>query len=75
MKEENSFPSIKSSSALDELDSPQLGEDAVESSWHNVIKRRSFLKGISLAGATVTAGGLIGTQLSAQTKENSRRLS
>jgi len=75
MKEENSFPSIKSSSALDELDSPQLGEDAVESSWHNVIKRRSFLKGISLAGATVTAGGLIGTQLSAQTKGNSRRLS
>ena len=58
MKEENPFPSIKSPSTLGELDSPQLGEDAVESRWHNVIKRRSFLKNISLAGATVTASGL-----------------
>lgn len=75
MKEENFSPSIKSSSALDELNSPQPPEDPVESRWENVIKRRSFLKGISLAGATVTAGGLIATQLSAETKGNSRRLS
>lgn len=43
--------------------------------WHGVVKRRSFLKGISLTGATLTAGALLGKQLNAESTRSSRRLS
>src|ERR1700694_4556265 len=34
----------------------------VNTQWHQVIRRRSFLKGIGAAGATLTAGGLLSTE-------------
>jgi hypothetical protein len=34
----------------------------VAAQWHRVIRRRSFLKGVGAAGATLTAGGLLATE-------------
>ena len=38
--------------------SPSAGED-INSDWERVVRRRSFLKGIGLAGATLPAGSLL----------------
>jgi len=55
---------------------PLSAEDEnVQRHWQGVVKRRSFLKSIGLAGATVTAGALMGKQLNAETTQSSRRLS
>lgn len=60
---------------LDGPTSSSLVEDNVQRHWQEVVKRRSFLKGISLAGATLAAGALMEKQLDAQTTRSSRRLS
>jgi hypothetical protein len=75
MKENTSSSSVGSETALDEINSSPLADDNVQRHWHGVVKRRAFLKGISVAGATLTAGALMGKQLSAQTTRGSRRLS
>jgi Ferritin-like domain len=75
MKEENLSSPVDPITASDQPNSSQLADENVERHWQGVVKRRSFLKGISLAGATVTAGALIGKQLSAETARSSRRLS
>src|SRR5215831_9401996 len=74
MKEEN-LSSVKSATASDEPKSPPLAGDDVQRHWQGVVKRRAFLKGITLAGATLTAGALMGKKLSAQTTRTSRPLS
>jgi hypothetical protein len=74
MKQENSS-SVGTKKASNEPDSSSVTQDDVQHHWQGVVKRRSFLKGVSLAGATLTAGALMGTQLAAETKRNSRRLS
>jgi hypothetical protein len=75
MKEENFSSSVGSATASDEPNSSQLAGDNVQRRWQEVVKRRSFLKGISLAGVTLTARALIGKQLRAETTRSSRRLS
>jgi hypothetical protein len=74
-KEENFSSSIGTAMASSEPNSSSPNQDDVQRHWQGVVKRRSFLKGISLAGATLTAGALMGKQLSAQTSRSSRRLS
>src|SRR5215471_4660122 len=75
MQEENLSTFVKSATASDEPKSPPLAGDDVQCHWQGVVKRRAFLKGITLAGATLTAGALMGKELSAQTTRTSRPLS
>jgi hypothetical protein len=74
MKEEKFSSSAGTATASNEPNSSSPAED-VQRHWQGVVKRRSFLKGISLAGATLTAGALMAKDLSAETTTSSRRLS
>jgi hypothetical protein len=76
MKEEKQkLSSVGTATASTEPNSSLATEDSAQGHWQGVVKRRSFLKGISLAGATLTAGTLLKKQLNAQTTPSSRRLS
>ena len=72
MNEENFSSSVESTTTSNEPNSSLLGEDDVQLHWQGVVRRRSFLKGISIAGATLAAGAMVG-KLSAQTTRSSRR--
>src|ERR1700736_5309510 len=50
-------------------------EEAVQHHWQGVVKRRSFLKGLGIAGATLSAGALLGTESTAQATRSTGRLS
>jgi hypothetical protein len=73
MKEEKVSSDVVTD-VVTETASPENSE-TLQRSWQGVVKRRSFLKGISVAGATLTAGTLLGKELNAQTTGSSRRLS
>ena len=47
-------------------ESTQSSADEVNKQWNRVIRRRSFLKGLGVAGATVTASTLLGSEVLAQ---------
>jgi hypothetical protein len=74
MKEKNSL-----SVAVSETDSPEttqsLMEDGVQRHWQGVVKRRSFLKGLAIAGATLSAGTLLESQGNAQDTPGTGKLS
>src|SRR6266581_1894965 len=74
MKEKNS-----PSALVSETDSPEANqsstEDSVQRHWQGVVKRRSFLKGLGIAGATLSAGALLGAQGNAQATRSSKKLS
>jgi hypothetical protein len=74
MNEESFSSSLESTTTLNEPNSPQSGEDDLQLHWQDVVKRRSFLKGISIAGATLATGAMV-EKLSAQTAPSSRHLS
>src|SRR5712671_444837 len=50
-------------------------EEAVQRHWQGVVKRRSFLKGLGIAGATLSAGALLTTEGNAQTTRSTGKLS
>jgi len=75
MKEENVSSSVGTATPSNDPNPPSTAEDNLQRHWRGVVKRRSFLKSIGLAGATVTAGALMGKQLNAVTTQSSRRLS
>jgi hypothetical protein len=75
MKEEKFSSPVETATPSNERNSSSVAQDDVQRHWEGVVKRRSFLKSISLAGATLTAGALMGKQLSAETTRSSRRLS
>src|SRR5215469_16350451 len=75
MKKGNSSWLVGSRSTSDEANASELVQDSVQSHWQGVVKRRSFLKGISLAGATFTTGALMGKSVSGETTRGSSRLS
>src|SRR5258708_2000691 len=60
MKEKNS-----PSAVVSETNSPEANHSAIEEGvqrhWQGVVKRRSFLKGLGIAGATLSATPLFGT--------------
>jgi hypothetical protein len=74
MKEKDSV-----STAVSETDSPdttQLSrEESVQHHWQGVVKRRSFLKGFAIAGATLSAGALLKGESNAQDTPNTGKLS
>jgi hypothetical protein len=51
----------------------RTASEEVDFQWERVVRRRSFLKGLGMAGATLTAGGLLSAQGLAQTEAASRK--
>jgi len=72
MKEEN-LPSA----VVPEVSSPETAPSSkdVQLHWQGVVKRRSFLKGLGMAGATLSAGTLLATEGRAQSSSRNDRLS
>jgi ferritin-like protein len=73
MKQDNS-PSVVVSETNSSETRNSTGED-VQRHWQDVVKRRSFLKGLGIAGATLSAGALLATESKAQATGNSGKLS
>src|SRR6202521_3848955 len=74
MKQENSPSAVVSETDSSEASHSSTGED-VQRHWQGVVKRRSFLKGIGIAGAALSAGALLATEGAAQTRSSSGRIS
>ncbi len=73
MKEKNSSSAVVSET--NSTTSQSSTEEAVQRHWQGVVKRRSFLKGLGIAGATLSAGALVGTEGNAQTTRSASKLS
>src|SRR5882724_12169506 len=74
MKEKNSSSAVVSETNSTET-SQSSTEEAVQRHWQGVVKRRSFLKGLGIAGATLSAGALLGAEGNAQVARGSGKLS
>src|SRR5438270_1501052 len=74
MKEDNSTSAFVSEANSSKASNSSREED-VQRHWQGVVKRRSFLKSLGIAGATLSAGTLLATQGNAQTTRSSGRLS
>jgi hypothetical protein len=70
MKQENPPPTVSI-----ETQSPPPAREDIQSQWHNVVRRRSFLKGLGLVGTTLLpASALLITKGKAQERKRSGRL-
>ena len=73
-KEDNSL-----SAALFETNSSETNDastaENVERHWQGVVRRRSFLKGLGIASAALSAGALLATEGNAQATRSTRKLS
>jgi hypothetical protein len=74
MKEENSQSTVVSEANSSETSLSSTRED-VQRHWQGVVKRRSFLKGLGIASATLSAGALLATEGKAQDTRSTGRLS
>jgi len=74
MKEKTGLSSVTSEANSSEATSPST-EDGVQRHWQGVVQRRSFLKGLGIAGATLSAGTLLGSEANAQARAATGRLS
>jgi hypothetical protein len=74
MKEKTGVSPVTSEANSSEATSPST-EDGVQQHWQGVVKRRSFLKGLGIAGATLSAGTLLGIEANAQAKPATGKLS
>ena len=74
MKEKNSPSAVlPETNSLETSDSSI--EEGVQRHWQGVVKRRSFLKGLGIAGATLSAGALLGAEGNAQATRSTGKLS
>ncbi len=68
MKEETIAPTR-------DIEGPESTDrEAVQTHWKGVVGRRSFLRGMGIAGVTVSAGALLGPKAEAVTKRNNSTL-
>ncbi|HXM68191.1 MAG TPA: ferritin-like domain-containing protein [Candidatus Acidoferrum sp.] len=74
MKENTSPSTVVSETNLSEGNDTSA-EESVQRHWQGVVKRRSFLKGLGIAGATLSAGALLGAKANAQEQRSTGRLS
>src|ERR1700674_5549028 len=74
MKEKNSPSAFGSETNLPEASQSSI-EEGVQRHWQGVVKRRSFLKGLGIAGATLSAGALLGAEGNAQATRSPGKLS
>src|SRR6201988_770090 len=72
MKEKNS-PSIVVSETNPSEANQSSAED-VQRHWQGVVKRRSFLKGLGIAGATLSASAILGAKGNAETARSTGKL-
>jgi hypothetical protein len=73
MKEKNSPTAVVS-----ETNSPETSasiEEGVQHHWQGVVRRRSFLKGLGIAGAALSAGTLLASEGAAQSSSTTDKLS
>src|SRR5712672_725407 len=76
MKEQNSPSAVVSETETNSPEvSPSSAEEGLQRHWQGVVKRRSFLKGLGIAGATMSAGALLRSESNAQTATSTGRLS
>ena len=68
MKKENLSTTVSTETATDPM-------ETLDSRWQRVVERRSFLKGIGMAGAALSAGTLLATEGRAENKSSNSRLS
>jgi hypothetical protein len=74
VKEKNSPSAVVSESNSPETIQSSI-EEGVQRHWQGVVKRRSFLKGLGIAGATLSAGALLGAEGNAQSTRSTSKLS
>src|SRR6201987_219230 len=74
MKEKNSPSTVVSETNPSEANQSST-EDSVQRHWQGVVKRRSFLKGLGIAGAALSASTILGAKGSAQTARSRGKLS
>src|SRR2546427_12044608 len=74
MKEEISPSAVVSETNSSDA-SHSSTEEGVQRYWQGVVKRRSFLKGLGIASATLSAGALLGTEGNAQATRSTGKLS
>jgi hypothetical protein len=74
MKEKNSPSAVVSETNSPEANHSSI-EEGVQRHWQGVVKRRSFLKGLGIAGATLSAGALLGAESNAQATQSTGKLS
>src|SRR5712671_7675392 len=74
MKEKNSPSALVFETNLPEASRSSI-EEGVQRHWQGVVKRRSFLKGLGIAGATLSAGALLGSEGNAQATRSPGKLS
>jgi len=74
MKEQNSQSTVVSEANSSEASPSSTGEN-VQRHWQGVVKRRSFLKGLGIASATLSAGALLATEGNAQDTQSKGKLS
>jgi hypothetical protein len=74
MKKETSPSAVVSETKSSDA-SNRSTEENVQRHWQGVVKRRSFLKGLGIAGATLSAGAILGTKSNAQATPSSSKLS
>src|SRR6202163_1243643 len=74
MKEKTGVSAVTSEANSSEATSPST-EDGVQQHWQGVVKRRSFLKGLGIASATLSAGTLLGIEANAQARPATGKLS
>jgi hypothetical protein len=72
MKEKNSLSTVVSETNPSEAN--QSSTEDVQRHWQGVVKRRSFLKGLGIAGATLSASAILGGKGNAETARSTRKL-
>src|SRR5579864_2990409 len=73
MKETNSPSTVVSETKPSEAN--QSSTEDVQRHWQGVVKRRSFLKGLGIAGATLSASAILGGKGNAETARSTGMLS
>src|SRR6201984_2541497 len=73
MIEKNSPSTVVSETNPSEAN--QSSTEDVQRHWQGVVKRRSFLKGLGIAGATLSASAILGARGNAETAGSTARLS
>lgn len=71
---ENTSPSVVVSET-NPTEANQSSTEDVQRHWQGVVKRRSFLKGLGIAGAAMSAGAMLGTRANAEATRSTGKLS
>jgi hypothetical protein len=74
MKEKNSPSMVVSETNSAEASKSSI-EEGVQRRWQGVVQRRSFLKGLGIAGAALSAGTLLASEGAAQSSSSTGKLS